>query len=1349
MKARAPPPPQAPEPAPRRIFRNAVPDGGGMGGVDAKENLLRPTVDLRLTLPQGYQTMITEDGSKALMDLLVELCSRYHLNPALHTLELLSAEGHPLGFKPNVLLGSLNVARVLIKEKVWEEKVVRRPAPKVPEKTVRLVVNYHRSQKAVVRVNPLVPLQTLVPVICDKCEFDPAHVLLLKDSVSRHELPLDKSLTQLEIKELYVLDQSLVLQPKMASAPALNYSGSIHSSTTSLGGTQKKGLLGIFKFSRRKSKTEATSVDMDGTDDKVVQNADRHSNGLSAAAMVPCVDARPSTLGQSQSVMNISRMSPRIDTKKRRAPVPPEAPTPTLGHYSFEDYQMSLGSESQQRKRKAPAPPPTPDSITPGPDDTSSSATPILDSHATETPTPASRTKVVQGNLVSPTTVAAQTPFSPKTVVQPIPVFAATPVPSSPAPSSSTIDSLAAQDSSSELSHSIDDSDADPDLASSICGTSSCNSHTVGGSTPTQAQPTTTSSTPSSRMEESKRASSRADQSDQDALAASSSGSDVESALNLKLDEVENNRQSAIAWLHSLQRAAAGGWTLETDVPEEETLSVGSSSGGSSLPDQGYAASEGMAEGEDSGLISSPSDTQPTSPDGSLSLDGSSGGGGERPPGPVRDNSSDSDEGCATWGSRHRHSDIRPKGKSGRLKGSYEEDLELRSRLHQTLADFEEDLADISHIDIISVKDTPYTLSTDSNEVPVSVVDMDVPVTAIDEVLEDYGHNITDSEAKPLTRTQSAGSKEKKPYLPPTNQRSASTEEEEEEEIPMYRFYHNDTSTSTSHSKITRNPTSRFGMKTFTVIPPKPSVIHAVMEKPVITITAGSIKIDEQGNMVKPGMSRNKFGGSSESGINCGEGSPLMERAKAFWSSTEKQEDSAVPHSRGLSEKPNESADGLKNTHTALSETTLKSNKIEGLKVTQSSSYEHVQMAKPKETVKAEKAKEPVKGVAEVTKEEWVEVESKISVSEHPQQPSNKPSFPPPLLPDQKRDLSFLKPSRRTSSQYVASAISKYTPKTLAKPDSIPNIPESSASLKTQSFGFKKGGRSIHVTPQQSSQLSLSDNKEIKTGSVSHPPGPKRSMSYPEYISDRQQGPEETNKEMANTATHPAPAKKPESVTVPRGGVLPDPQQVTMFGPIKKFRPVICKSVQKDTSLHTNLMEAIQTSGGKDRLKKISGSGPSSLKKQSYVEEENERSALLAAIIAQSKSGRLKKTKSEAADELNKCRKAAEEEESNATGPPSSPSFSYTPPPLSSPSAFAPPPPPPPPPVPPQVKPSVVLPGGNTHMNPAVAREAMLEAIRSGSAAERLKKVTVPTNTVQVNGRLGTIQATSSTLSQQ
>ena len=41
----------------------------------------------------------------------------------------------------------------------------------------------------------------------------------------------------------------------------------------------------------------------------------------------------------------------------------------------------------------------------------------------------------------------------------------------------------------------------------------------------------------------------------------------------------------------------------------------------------------------------------------------------------------------------------------------------------------------------------------------MSNVDMDVPVTAIDDVLDDYDLNITDNETEQLTRTQSADCK--------------------------------------------------------------------------------------------------------------------------------------------------------------------------------------------------------------------------------------------------------------------------------------------------------------------------------------------------------------------------------------------------------------------------------------------------------------------------------------------------------------------------------------------------------------------------------------------------------------
>lgn len=45
-------------------------------------------------------------------------------------------------------------------------------------------------------------------------------------------------------------------------------------------------------------------------------------------------------------------------------------------------------------------------------------------------------------------------------------------------------------------------------------------------------------------------------------------------------------------------------------------------------------------------------------------------------------------------------------------------------------------------------------------------------------------------------------------------------------------------------------------------------------------------------------------------------------------------------------------------------------------------------------------------------------------------------------------------------------------------------------------------------------------------------------------------------------------------------------------------------------------------------------------------------------------------------------------------------------------------------------------PSANAHVNPALAREAMLEAIRSGSAADRLKKVLIQKNTASIHTRV-------------
>ncbi|XP_055760387.1 protein cordon-bleu-like isoform X6 [Salvelinus fontinalis] len=1500
MKSRAPPPPPAPEPAPRRIFRNAVPDGGGsaqgsMGSMvmDTKENMMRTSVDLHITLPQGYQTSSTVDGSKALMDLLVDLCSRYHLNPAYHTLELLSSEGLSLAFKPNSLLGSLDVVAISIREKVLQDKVVRKPPPKVPEKTVRLVVNYHRSQKAVVRVSPLAPLESLVPVICEKCEFDPSHVLLLKDNVSNHELELDKCLSELGIRELYVLDQTLEY---------------FCSNTSSVGGAEKKGLLGFLKFNRRKSK------------------------GLSTVSIVPCVEARPSTLGQSQSVMNISRMSPRIELKKRRAP---PAPTPCQGCYTLEAYQVAPDSESTLRKRKAPAPPAT--SVTPAP----STPAPLTSVQMAPSPSPAPSSPTpslpaeedsgselsnvsVYSSSSSSSGVAAGTSVADTSMADSDSASSRADV-SKPGPDSTPSSIAAMADSSRDSSPSKVDTGPRSKTMVNVAPTSKVEKVDSAPSSSTDKVKPTPDSSCSTTPEETR----------------------GESALGLKLDEKENNRHSAMgaerpvplkplrtpvrelpqlvipspppytpppsdpdfpdaspeshmeeapqSWLHSWRLSVAGPQTPDIEV--EETLSMGSSGSGS-FQDQGYAASEGMAE--DSGLVSSPSvsdTTHPTSPDGSLSL-GSSGSSHPMIHPLTKDCSSDSDEGCATWGSRHRHSsDISHNDKAGKTNDIYEEDPELTAQLNQTLADLDADLANISHIEAVSVQEHPYVMSTESNDIPVSVVDMEVPVTAIDEVLEDYetpsmtdhqatlmsssqttdnkdlnhshhhssvggiqnknnnacmsdgSSKVSSAQPQPAQRLKSPGKKlvngttgkDRTAVVSKTKvevQRRESTEGAErkaspvnssltvleshskspEEEVPTYRGH----TASQSQIKITCSPVSRFGMKTFTIVPPKP-LVATQPQKPAeatATLTPGAIRIDDQGNMVKVPIARNKFGGSSESGINKDDSvSPLLGKAKAFWSSTEKQDTSApsVPTSRG-----------------PVPFTKTQSPEPEVPKTTPRvvASDPPAAKATPKacEPVAKITPKETCKDVVEVTKDVSQEAEGKapVPVSETPVQQQQPMKLNTGILQDQKRNLSFLKPSRRTSSQYVASAIAKYVVNpTMAKADNIQEVTaELSVAVRKPpgSYGYQKEGRSFHVNPQRSSGTStnvpvkkesssgsgsyhasakcypdyLSAEKQVVSGESTQgvdrsgyrsssslrggggssksldsdtvanntkqhgsnspsprqqtpmtppPPAPQSPTKQVPAVSRPSQGPPpaQSRSETVGPKGHPALAKKPEpprSAAAAASNNLPEPQQVSLFGPVKKFKPVIMKSVQMDTSLHTTLMSAIQCGDGKERLRKISDSSASStLKKSFFVEEENERCALLAAIRGQSNSAGLKKTISQAAEELDKFRKTEEENRTLCDA------FSAVPPP----PPFVPPPPPsmlppPPPPGPPSTQPKPTMMGVplGAGGNPALARDAMLEAIRSGSAADRLKKVNAPTKTVQVNGRLGTIQAASS-----
>lgn len=69
-----------------------------------------------------------------------------------------------------------------------------------------MVINYKKTQKTILRVNPRVPLAELLPAICEKCEFDVESTVLLKDVQSLTPLDLSSSLNDYAIREVYARD---------------------------------------------------------------------------------------------------------------------------------------------------------------------------------------------------------------------------------------------------------------------------------------------------------------------------------------------------------------------------------------------------------------------------------------------------------------------------------------------------------------------------------------------------------------------------------------------------------------------------------------------------------------------------------------------------------------------------------------------------------------------------------------------------------------------------------------------------------------------------------------------------------------------------------------------------------------------------------------------------------------------------------------------------------------------------------------------------------------------------------------------------------------------------------------
>ncbi|XP_027307570.3 protein cordon-bleu isoform X3 [Anas platyrhynchos] len=1394
MKARAPPPPNQPSAASRinnehkSSAETAVISDQNL--VSMKENMINRSVDFTVILPNGVEQKTTVQGSKAVMDLLVDLCSRYHLNPSQYSLELKSlGTEQPLSYKANTLIGALDVQTVLLKEKVPEEKI-KRPLPRAPEKSVRLVVNYLKTQKAVVRVSPEVPLHNIIPAICEKCEVSQEHIVLLRDSITGEELELTKSLEELGISELYAWDRKRVPPSKTQSEPSLNYREPSRSVSLSSDAVEKekKGFLGFFKANRNNSKTEEhLRMNRDYGEEDVFSSTSTSEgslDGFSTAPNSPSVNSRSSSLGSSLSLGNISGMTANPEVKKRRAPPPPVV-TPPLQNMEMSGQekmavQISQGAslnDLQKKKRRAPLPP-------------TLSAPP--------TPAMPNRTEEVEDKRKSTMGDGRQVPQKPpRGITRGPPELVIPPPPPYPPPDRDSMDpavcyreadvtaptKLVPKQSllpAHDNAYAVDDtvmelSEVEETASESSCFASEDTTEDSGVVSSPSDIVSLDSQNDSMKSRDIKLVNGYMDSAEADAMCGTETCPVKKtSCSNMGYDSASQSSKN-----EEITAAKHGNEDVFIDAQLQQTL-ADLDEDLEAMDVKSNSDSECMSEVLSPHVrkVEDPQDVASSVPVTVI----------DDVPEVTISNSPRNQE---TRGSRNLLADSVSTGNftnKNNNAGSFDKGhtdtgavCKSKDLLHQQPSESE-----FVHLPVEQRRDMFESLTSSFEKRSEKNVRLEAPPRH-GMKSEECKSKLIPSHSK--TTTEISTAKEKiNPYNEGSNRERTLKKSKSELEIkwpPAKKIEAEEVPSTPPWCHRAQNWGTNYepkmGLTTFKVVPPKPEVKHSDRGTSVST---GAIKIDELGNLINPKVVVSK----NIPGSSTGESEEIpLGKVKEFWrsSSVEKQSDDSAEH---LAKKP------AVNTNSKSFATKQE--------------HKPVSPAAPKpvapQTVTSQVAEKPSEN--EKTKPPLPVTQSQV-----------KPLMAPAVNKD-KMELPFLKPHRRTSSQYVASAIAKHINLPTFKPDSAefhekdeykhgageakteaevsPKrciIVANSSPVETESAETTEKNANIFTSSQKvSHRLTPGDNSgmENKVVNIRAPnqatPASfyKKNVSVPLTKSSLKDNDGTEDEHSLNGKESIAEKKKrllldQKCETLPRSnsasslkspdlqGVSPpfssslritkwpptDSMQVSslraspklngvtakaeseqkdkpddsltnavgeldvnvqtnIFGPKKKFKPVVQKPIPKDTSLHSALMEAIQTGGGKEKLRKVSDSALyGNHNKPSYAEPENERSALLAAIRGHSGTSKLKKISSLASEELQSFRNA--ELSLQKTEDSQEELFCIPPAPAQ----------PPPPPPPTQLSTAAPNSSATTAGDPGEARRALMEAIRSGAGAAKLKKV--------------------------
>nr|XP_038029944.1 protein cordon-bleu isoform X10 [Anas platyrhynchos] len=1337
MKARAPPPPNQPSAASRinnehkSSAETAVISDQNL--VSMKENMINRSVDFTVILPNGVEQKTTVQGSKAVMDLLVDLCSRYHLNPSQYSLELKSlGTEQPLSYKANTLIGALDVQTVLLKEKVPEEKI-KRPLPRAPEKSVRLVVNYLKTQKAVVRVSPEVPLHNIIPAICEKCEVSQEHIVLLRDSITGEELELTKSLEELGISELYAWDRKRVPPSKTQSEPSLNYREPSRSVSLSSDAVEKekKGFLGFFKANRNNSKTEEhLRMNRDYGEEDVFSSTSTSEgslDGFSTAPNSPSVNSRSSSLGSSLSLGNISGMTANPEVKKRRAPPPPVV-TPPLQNMEMSGQekmavQISQGAslnDLQKKKRRAPLPPtlsapPTPampnrtEEVEDKRKSTMESLLPAHDNAYAVDDTVMELSEVEETASESSCFASEDTTEDSGVVSSPSDIVSL----------DSQNDSMKSRDIKLVNGY-MDSAEAD-----AMCGTETCPVKKTSCSNMGYD-----SAPQSSKNEE---------------ITAAKHGNEdvfIDAQLQQTLADLDEDLEAMDVKSNSDSECMSE--VLSPHVRKvEDPQDVASSVPVTVIDDVPEVT------------ISNSPRNQETRGSRNLLADSVSTGNFTN----KNNNAGSFDKGHTDTGAVCKSKDL----------------------LHQQPSESE-----FVHLPVEQRRDMFESLTSSFEKRSEKNVRLEAPPRH-GMKSEECKSKLIPSHSK--TTTEISTAKEKiNPYNEGSNRERTLKKSKSELEIkwpPAKKIEAEEVPSTPPWCHRAQNWGTNYepkmGLTTFKVVPPKPEVKHSDRGTSVST---GAIKIDELGNLINPKVVVSK----NIPGSSTGESEEIpLGKVKEFWrsSSVEKQSDDSAEH---LAKKPavntNSKSFATKQEHkpvspaapkpvapqTVTSQVAEKPSENEKTKpplpVTQSqvkplmapavnkdkmelpflkphrrTSSQYVASAIAKHinlpTFKPDSAEfhekdeykhgaGEAKTEAEVSPKRCIIVDNSSPVETESAETTEKNAN---IFTSSQKVSHRLTPGDNSGMENKVVNIrapNQATPASFYKKNV--SVPLTKSSLKdndgTEDEHSLNGKESIaekkkrllldqkcETLPRSNSASSL---KSPDLQGVSPPfSSSLRITKWPPTDSMQVSSLRASPKLNGVTAKAESEQKdKPDDSLTNAVGELDVNVQTNIFGPKKKFKPVVQKPIPKDTSLHSALMEAIQTGGGKEKLRKVSDSALyGNHNKPSYAEPENERSALLAAIRGHSGTSKLKKISSLASEELQSFRNA--ELSLQKTEDSQEELFCIPPAPAQ----------PPPPPPPTQLSTAAPNSSATTAGDPGEARRALMEAIRSGAGAAKLKKV--------------------------